>query len=36
VLNGGKFPCASGSGKFGTPRERMQRENASAAFCCAD
>jgi len=30
LANGGKFPEASGSGKLGTPCERMQREKASA------
>ena len=34
VRNGGKSPCASGSGKFGTPCERMQCENASASVRC--
>jgi hypothetical protein len=31
VWNGGKFPWASGSGKFDTPCERMQREKINAA-----
>ncbi len=36
VWNGGKFPWVSGSGKFDTPCERMQREKPSAAFSYAD
>jgi hypothetical protein len=30
LANGGTFPEASGSGKVGTPCDRMQREKASA------
>lgn len=30
-----KTPLLLGSGKFGTPFERMQWEKASAPFCCA-